>query len=618
MISVKRMFSLILTGLCVFMLCCAGGAEEAGRAAETAEPAQRLKELGILQGDESGSLQEEKRVSRAEFAAMLMRFLKEEAESTAVKPAVFDDVPAAHWAGASIRTAYEKGLIEGIDERHFAPEEPVRYEEALKMLLNAMGYERQAKRKGGYPWGYSVLAAEKGLAVDTDGLPNRYLSRGETASLLQRALYVPNADGGLQIYQFERRPQEQKYYYLSPLGRDDNPGTEEAPWKSLHKAAFTVKAGSTVILEDGTYYEERSTIVRNSGTADEPIIFKARNPLKAKIVYPESTRLETKFTIETGIEYITLEGVEMTQVSMATEEDENKTSDIFYSSSGSHNSVIGNLFHHAYEEGVKFYLASDIVIRDNMITDTCHESIDLVNCENVRIYNNDLSEFGRIAFLGKGGTRNMRFYNNYIHNKEKTGSVGMQVGGSTDAQFCYDVSEGSGYESYNTVFYNNVVRAEKSGAVAIGISIASPKDAYIYNNVVIGTDVAYNLYSGGSMNKGWPWWAGVVNVYMRNNIFYHCKKFGEESIKPTNFVIENNLFFNTPGAPNGGNNKSGDPLFVDPEGDWHLQERSPARDSGAPWPDFPAFGGGTLEVERTDRDGTPYGEKWDIGIYNHE
>lgn len=65
-----------------------------------------------------------------------------------------------------------------------------------------------------------------------------------------------------------------------------------------------------------------------------------------------------------------------------------------------------------------------------------------------------------------------------------------------------------------------------------------------------------------------------------------------------------------------GNNIAADPMFVNPDGDWHLKEDSPAIGAGTPWPDFPALGGGTLDVERLDYDGEPYTEKWDIGVYS--
>lgn len=611
--QIRTIMSVLLMCTCLLSVCTVYGTDdEATTGALT--PISKLQAIGIIKGDVDGQLHEERAVSRAEFVVMLMRLLQKHDDMAAMPQLrLFDDVPVTHWAAADIETAYDMGLISGYDDAHFAPDATVQYEEALKILLNAMGYEKQAKRKGGYPWGYMVLAGELGLA--SNGLsPGESLTRGETAELCYKGLYTPSADGEYWIYQYEKKPTEQQYYYISPLGRDTNPGTEDKPWKSLYKAAFTVKAGSTVIIEDGVYYEDRQTIVRNSGTEDAPIVFQARNPLKAKIVYKENMCLAEKFLVEAGIDYITLQGVEMTEEVMATEDDTNKTIDILYTCRGSHCRVIGNYFHHTYEEGIKFYLASDIVIADNIVTDTVHEAIDLVNCANVKIYNNDLSEFGRVGVFGKGGTRNMQIYNNYIHNKTKKGTIALSIGGSTDATFCYDVGEGTGYENYNSAYYNNIIHAEEKGLLQYALNIAAPKDAYIYNNVFINADVGYNVGSGGGISKGWPWWPDVVNVYVKNNIFYNCSQLAEEHVTPKNFVFENNLLYNTPGTA--GNNIVADPMFVDVTSDWHLKEGSPAIGAGTPWPDFPALGGGTLDVERLDYDGEPYTEKWDIGVYS--
>ncbi|MBZ5595883.1 MAG: right-handed parallel beta-helix repeat-containing protein [Acidobacteriia bacterium] len=48
-------------------------------------------------------------------------------------------------------------------------------------------------------------------------------------------------------------------FYVSPAGDDTNPGTIEAPWRTIQHAADAVTAGSTVNVRGGTY-EERVTV----------------------------------------------------------------------------------------------------------------------------------------------------------------------------------------------------------------------------------------------------------------------------------------------------------------------------------------------------------------------
>lgn len=62
-------------------------------------------------------------------------------------------------------------------------------------------------------------------------------------------------------------------YYVSPLGNDNNPGTYNLPWKTLHKAAKMVTPGSTVYLRNGSYHEMVNFTV--SGTATRPIDIRA-------------------------------------------------------------------------------------------------------------------------------------------------------------------------------------------------------------------------------------------------------------------------------------------------------------------------------------------------------
>lgn len=59
----------------------------------------------------------------------------------------------------------------------------------------------------------------------------------------------------------------------APGASDDNPGTEADPWKTIGKAAATVRAGDTVLLHEGRYAE--SVSIRAQGTAQAPITFSA-------------------------------------------------------------------------------------------------------------------------------------------------------------------------------------------------------------------------------------------------------------------------------------------------------------------------------------------------------
>jgi len=62
-------------------------------------------------------------------------------------------------------------------------------------------------------------------------------------------------------------------YYVSKTGNDNNPGTQQAPFLTIGKAASIAVAGDVVNIGEGTY--EETLRPANSGTAGNPIVFQA-------------------------------------------------------------------------------------------------------------------------------------------------------------------------------------------------------------------------------------------------------------------------------------------------------------------------------------------------------
>jgi chloramphenicol 3-O-phosphotransferase len=62
-------------------------------------------------------------------------------------------------------------------------------------------------------------------------------------------------------------------FYVAPTGSDSNPGTASAPWRTIQKAAGTLRPGQRANVAAGSYYE-RVTIT-SSGTAAAPIVLQA-------------------------------------------------------------------------------------------------------------------------------------------------------------------------------------------------------------------------------------------------------------------------------------------------------------------------------------------------------
>lgn len=73
-------------------------------------------------------------------------------------------------------------------------------------------------------------------------------------------------------------------YYVATTGNDSNPGTESNPWRTIQKAANTVAAGDTVLVQPGTYPENVQCTLA-SGTAVSPIIFQANGAVTNRSWY---------------------------------------------------------------------------------------------------------------------------------------------------------------------------------------------------------------------------------------------------------------------------------------------------------------------------------------------
>jgi hypothetical protein len=90
----------------------------------------------IIRGITSDLFAPDEKVTRAQFAALLVRALGMEEESDA-QP-TFKDVPSAHWGRGAVEAAFRAGLVSGTGQGRFEPERPVTREEMAVMLSRAL------------------------------------------------------------------------------------------------------------------------------------------------------------------------------------------------------------------------------------------------------------------------------------------------------------------------------------------------------------------------------------------------------------------------------------------------------------------------------------------------
>ena len=148
-----------------------------------AKSAMALSELGILDGYDDGSFGADKTITRAEMAAIICRIMgvSEEAETEA-GTTMFDDVAADHWASGYINMASKKGIIEGDGNGKFRPEDNVKFEEAVKMIVCTLGLDEDITvDPSDWSKAYLDVAAEKGITDNAQAKKGEPATRGDIA-----------------------------------------------------------------------------------------------------------------------------------------------------------------------------------------------------------------------------------------------------------------------------------------------------------------------------------------------------------------------------------------------------------------------------------------------------
>lgn len=152
---------------------------------------KELTLLGVLNGYEDGTFRPENSLTRAEFSAVLVRALGVESVAPSMKAEqAFADVAPEHWAAGCINLASSLGIISGYGDGQFGPDDRVTGEQAVKMLICAIGYEEQAMGRGVYPQGFVNLAASLGVLRRVDCSLTDDLNRGYAAILTVNAMDV--------------------------------------------------------------------------------------------------------------------------------------------------------------------------------------------------------------------------------------------------------------------------------------------------------------------------------------------------------------------------------------------------------------------------------------------
>lgn len=161
----------------------------------------QLSDLGIIQGDDQGNFNPDNNVNRAEFTALVMRFIGQSGTlgTISVENAPFPDLSdsAVSWAIGDITIARNLGIINGYEDGTFRPTNPVAYEEAVKMIVCALGYGKAivpATDAALWYQPYMTIATEMGFTQKAGGTVEVPATRGMIAQMLYDAKDVKTLD----------------------------------------------------------------------------------------------------------------------------------------------------------------------------------------------------------------------------------------------------------------------------------------------------------------------------------------------------------------------------------------------------------------------------------------
>ncbi len=269
------------------------------------QPIERLGALGVLSGYEDGTFRPDDRITRAEFAKVIVCALDKEQDAMSggyVSP--FDDVRAGEWYVPYINYVSQQGIVTGYADGTYKPDNDITYAEVSTIILRMLGY---TEADLGYFWpdNFVTKANAMRLANLDYADPNAPVTRSTAAIMLDNALFskvnanaVANAGGMGITYQADTDLIEaigytvkEDVFIVATKNEDSNLAsnkvrTSEGTYETKSQAVLsgTGKVGDAIINKDG----------------DEIVLFMEKESTSMSVIVNKTTGNQLEYTLANG------------------------------------------------------------------------------------------------------------------------------------------------------------------------------------------------------------------------------------------------------------------------------------------------------------------------------
>jgi hypothetical protein len=324
-------------------------------------------------------------------------------------------------------------------------------------------------------------------------------------------------------------------YYVSTTGKNNNPGTIDAPWLTIQHAASKVQAGATVYVFGGVYNE--SVNFPRSGTASAPITFQSY-PGQTAVIDGTGvsccgeSQTQGLINITGHRSYITISGFEIRNYT--TNKDSEVPCGIWITGYGTGIHILNNLIHNITTTKEKNGNAFGMAVYG-----TSKSPITQLVISGNEVYDNRTGESETLTV--NGNVTHFKITNNLVHDND---NIGIDM---------------IGFEDVGPVGYDQAMYGEVSGNTVYNISgITNPGEGFEYDadglycdgcayvtverNVIMQVDYGIETTSENQVcQANGTEWSGPNNtgkagkgtspcygryVTVRNNLFYGSNSCG--------------------------------------------------------------------------------------------